>query len=204
MSRQLAEQVARQRGAYLPIVMATIEAETNFRNVIGEYDAATAAFGIGFGQVHLRWHFDTLKTVARELAIPLPSQINPGRDNIANEPFRRLILGNDLLSMHLAVAVIDRKWRAAGGDWDRFTELYVGRGISARDRERRRVIWHRWKGITPAIPVVPAPVAPPARPLPVPARMMPGIELTIALGVIALIVLAIGVKGFSAVRDAFA
>ena len=144
MSQALAERVARERNVSLPIVMATIEAESNFRNIIGQYAAWSARFGIGFGQVHLRWHFSTLQQVARELGVTLPSNVNPMHNDAANEPFRRLLLGNDLLSMHLAVAVIGRKWAASGGNWDRFTEAYVGAGISDRDRERRRIIWNRW------------------------------------------------------------
>ena len=194
MSRELALQVARARGAYLPIVMATIEAETNFRNVLGEYAAATARFGIGFGQVHLRWHFASLQQVARELGVALPSDVNPLGDDRANEPFRRLLLGNALLSMHFAVAVIQRTWLGSGANWDRFTEFYVGRGISARDRERRRVIWHRWLayfGVPTPVPPVAPPVAPPVVP-PVAAD-----EPLIALGffVLVIVLVAFTIKG---------
>ena len=107
--RELAERVIKERGAYYPIVMSTIEAETNFRNVVGEYQAWSAPFGLGFGQVHLRWHFNTLRKVANELGIELPSHRNPMHDLEANRPFRDLILGNPELSMHLAVATIQRK-----------------------------------------------------------------------------------------------
>jgi len=199
VSRELALQVGRARGAYLPIVMATIEAETNFRNVLGEYAAATARFGIGFGQVHLRWHFATLQQVAGELGIALPSDTNPLGDDRANEPFRRLLLGNPMLSMHLAVAVIDRIWRGSGANWDRFTESYVGRGISARDRERRRVIWHRWLAYFGR--PVPAPVPLPApAPLPAPLAPMPAAaadDLLIALGfsLLVIVFIATTIKG---------
>ena len=182
MSQQLARTVAAQRGADLLPVMATIEAETNFRNVLGEYAAATARFGIGFGQVHLRWHFETLRQVAQELDVDLPSQINPMHDDAANEPFRRLILNNDLLSMSLAVAVIDRIWRRTG-NFESFTRAYVGAGISERDMERRRVIWTRWVN-TLAQETTPRPVQ--AAPRPVPATPQQQAE-QIGLAVITLI-----------------
>ena len=167
MSVALAKQVATAREAELLPVLATIEAESNFRNTLGEYAAWSARFGIGFGQVHLRWHFDSLQQVAAELDIQLPSQHNPMHDDRANEPFRRLILGNDLLSMHLAVAVIDRVWRGTR-EFGAFQRAYVGRGISQADLDRRRLIWERWRAAleqTAATPVqaapVPGPVAPP-------------------------------------------
>lgn len=193
MSQALAERVALERGVFRPIVMATIEAESNFRNIIGQYAAWSARFGIGYGQVHLRWHFSTLQQVARELRVTLPSQVNPMHNDAANEPFRRLLLGNSLLSMHLAVAVIGRKWAAAGGDWDRFTSAYVGAGISDRDRERRRAIWHRWLahyGHTPQQrhPQQDAPVpgiAPAARP-----ATLPLVDAFAGYGAILLVVVA--------------
>jgi len=216
MSRELAERVASEKNVFRPIVMATIEAETNFRNVLGQYAAWSARFGIGFGQVHLRWHFDALQTVARDLNITLPSQVNPMHDDAANEPFRRLILGNDMLSMHLAIEVIRRAWRGVNGDWDRFTERYVGAGISSRDRERRRVIWRRWLthfghtyragyrypvyDVAPVTPPAPVPRIPTPPIAERPARVTPVlagstfIENFFAIG--ALFVIAVAILGF--------
>ena len=167
MSVALAKQVAAARGAELLPVLATIEAESGFRNVLGEYQAWSARFGIGYGQVHLRWHFATLQQVAAELDIALPSANNPMHDDARNEPFRRLLLGNDLLSMHLAVAVIDRVWRGTR-EFGAFHRAYVGRGISQGELDRRRLIWERWRAAleqAAAAPVAalppPGPVAPP-------------------------------------------
>lgn len=187
MSQDLARQVARQRGAYLPIVMATIEAETNFRNVLGQYAAPTAVWGAGYGQVHLRWHLDTFRQVARELGVDVPPNLTTRRDDVQRYVIDNIILRNDLLSMHLAVAVIQRIWEGSGSNWDRFTEAYVGAGISTRDRERRRVIWNRWRerlGGEQQIPAPPA-QAPPTPVTPPIGRVVIGDEQYRQVGLLA-------------------
>lgn len=207
MSVALAKQVATARGAELLPVLATIEAESNFRNTLGEYAGWSARFGIGYGQVHLRWHFATLQQVAAELGITLPSAENPGVDDARNEPFRRLLLGNDLLSMHLAVAVIDRIWRGTR-EFTAFQRAYVGRGISQADLDRRRLIWERWRAVleqAAATPVAAAPAPGPVAPPPAgPPQQLTLRPLTAAdherLGV-ALVALAGLVAGLFVVRE---
>ncbi|MCD5384915.1 MAG: S-layer homology domain-containing protein [Candidatus Pacebacteria bacterium] len=150
MSKKLAKEVIEQfqrdgRNVNPVITMATIEAETNFRNVAGEYAAWSAEFGLGYGQVHLRWHFDSLLRVADKLNCDLPSYDNPRHNPEKNKPFAELILGNNLLSMHLAVEVIHKIWtRADVHDFLTFTKAYVGSGISAEDIKRRRAIYDKW------------------------------------------------------------
>ena len=109
--------------------------------------------------------------------------------------------------MHLAVAVIDRKWRGSGGNWDRFTEAYVGAGISDRDRERRRIIWNRWREHFRTAPAAPAPAAPAPAPTPAPGRRVSaavptGMMNAVVIGLIVVVGLIVFGKAWRGVRGA--
>lgn len=172
MSRDLALQVARERGAYLPIVMSTIQAESNFRNVIGAYGRPSARWGAGYGQVHPAWHADDVRDVARRLRVALPAAFAgvpwqsgnqvwdrfERREPVAvavREVIDSIILRNNLFSMHLSVQVIQKIWEASGRDFDRFVRAYVGPAIPPADIGRRRKLLTQWRqtlGERPAAP----------------------------------------------------
>ena len=175
MSQALAKEIAQKRGVELLPVMATIEAETNFRNVLGEYDAPSAKWGGGFGQVHPAWHEASVRAVASRLGVALPVSyatipFRPGQQPWDLYPHDKravairyildeIILKNDVFSMELAVEVIGKKWKQTGS-FESFQKAYVGQKISQRDLNRRRKIWERWeeKLNVPAV-VPPAPAA---------------------------------------------
>lgn len=162
MSRELALRVAREQGADVAVVMATIQAESGFRNVIGGYAAPSARWGAGFGQVHPAWHADDVRDVAARLGVTLPPGFGPvpwrANDQVWDRHARgdptaqavrqvidTIILRNDEFSMQLAVQVIRKKWDGAGRDFDRFLRSYVGPAIPAADIARRKVLLERWR-----------------------------------------------------------
>lgn len=193
MSRELALRVARERSANVPVVMATIEAESGFRNVLGAYGAPSAAWGAGFGQVHPAWHAADVQDVAARLNVQLPPGFGPvpwragnqvwdrfARQDPAAVAVRRviddIILRNSEFSMQLAVQVIQKIWDASGRDFDRFLRSYVGPAIPAADVQRRKRMLERWQR-----ELGQAPVAPPAQ-APAPgydvAQVAGGISIT--------------------------
>jgi len=177
MSRELALRKARERGANIPVVMSTIEAESNFRNVLGQYAAPSARWGAGFGQVHPAWHANDVRDVAARLRITLPADFAavPWREGdqvwdrfargdrtarAVRQVIDEIILRNDEFSMELAVQVISKIWDASGREFDRFLRSYVGPGIPPADVQRRRAMLDRWQrelGQAPAPPPIQAP-----------------------------------------------
>lgn len=130
--------------SYDKIVLATIEAETGGRNVLGDSGNA-----LGYGQVWAKkWHYQKLKKVAGILGVRIPSQTSPIQE------FQKVVLGNDDLSMGLAVQTIISFWEGAGKDWVTFTKRYVGPSIPSSDLERRRKIWMKYSSDTVSLPVV--------------------------------------------------
>lgn len=162
----LAVRISREDRVPTDLVMATIQGETNFRNIRGTI-GAVAPFELGFGQVILRWWFDVFQEVAREMRISIPHQNPFGNWILANhEPHWEIIRKNDELSMRLAVRVIRRIWERAGrvthviriinrkrvrvfipDQWTRFTIFYVGAGVTDGDIERRRGIYRYWQEV---------------------------------------------------------
>jgi hypothetical protein len=134
-------------------MLATVEAETNGRNVMGD-DSGDGPRAFGYGQVWLKWHFAKLEKVAALLNVPLPG---PAPKTVAEEvPFRALILGNDRLSMYLAAAAVAGFWTSSGGDFSTFVHAYVGPAVPDRELERRTALldgWRRSLGATPTAPV---------------------------------------------------
>jgi hypothetical protein len=134
--KELATNEAIKRGVPVPLVLATIEAETGGRNVLGDSGRA-----FGYGQVWLKWHYNTLVKVAQEFRVTIPEKPTTVQ---AEEKFKPLLLNNDALSMALAVETIKGFWLSSGGDWDKFTHAYVGPAIPDKDLERRRAILKKY------------------------------------------------------------
>lgn len=162
MSRELALRVARERNADVAVVMATIEAESNFRNVLGSYAAPSARWGAGYGQVHAAWHSDDVRDVAARLRIALPEHFGavPFREGdqvwdrfirgdrtarAVRQVIDEIILRNNEFSMELAVQVIQKVWNASGRDFERFLRAYVGPAIPPADIARRNRMLERWR-----------------------------------------------------------
>lgn len=123
------------------VVYATIEAETNGRNVASS-DLPNTSYG--YGQATITYWKPQLMAAGKALGIAIPSD---------NKLVRALVLSNDKLSMYWSVEVIKTLWNANGGNWDSFTTHYVGSKIPAADRERRRKIYQKYIG--GAVPKVP-------------------------------------------------
>ena len=175
MSRELAMRVAREQRADIAVVMATIEAETNFRNVVGGYGRPSALWGAGYGQVHPAWHADDVRDVARRLGVTLPADFGQVPWRSGDQVWHRyargdataravrqvidtIIIRNSEFSMQLSVQVIRKKWDGAGRDFDRFLRSYVGPAIPAADIARRKAMLERWRrelGQAPAAPALP-------------------------------------------------
>lgn len=138
--KAMATAEAIKRGVPVPLVLATIEAETGGRNVLGD-----AGRAFGYGQVWLKWHYDKLVKVADEFGISVPGK--PANE-YEEEKFKPLILNNDRLSMALAVETIKSFWLSSGGDWEKFTKAYVGPAIPQKDLERRKAIYEKYSSVS--------------------------------------------------------
>lgn len=121
------------------IVLATVEAE-GARNIMHD-----GGDGYGFGAVHLKWesHWNAMLEAAKQTSVDIPWGSFAVADKAA---LRNKVLSDDWFSMLLAAKVIGIKWAGAGGNWEVFTGYYVGQGIPASDRDRRRKIWQKWQG----------------------------------------------------------
>lgn len=126
----LASAEARANNCPEDIVLATVEAETNGRNITGDSGNA-----LGYGQVWPKWHRTSFEKAGKELGLTVPYDL---------PSLTRLVLSSNQFSMRVAVKVIRDTWSAAGGNWTQFTYKYVGYGISADDFRRRQVIWYKY------------------------------------------------------------
>ncbi len=130
--KNLAVYEAQVQGVDLNIVLATIEAETNFTNKTGDNGNA-----LGPGQVWPKWHTDSFKYAASRFNKTWPSTL---------QEQTRLVLSDDALATAAAVRVIGRNWKAAKGDFRQFSLIYVGPKIPDRDYERRLKIYQKYAG----------------------------------------------------------
>lgn len=126
----LAMSEANTAGCPNDIMLATVEAETNGRNITGDSGNA-----LGYGQVWKKWHMKAFQDAGRELGISVPDDLS----SLTN-----VVLGNNQFSMRVAAKVIKYTWDSVNGNWDKFTEKYVGPKIPDTDRERRRRIWQKY------------------------------------------------------------
>lgn len=129
--KSLATQEANYQSCPVPIVLATIEAETSGRNITGDNGNA-----LGYGQVWMRWHMDCFEYAGRELGISIPTDL---------PSLTILVLGNDQLSMSATVQCIKQFWESAQGNWSKFTYAYVGANIPPSDFQRRLNIWNKYQ-----------------------------------------------------------
>lgn len=129
--RSLATQEANTQGCAIPIVLATIEAETSGQNIAGDNGNA-----LGYGQVWSKWHMDAFNYAGRRLGISVPTDL---------PSLTTLTLGNDQFSMIVAVYVIKSMWESSKGSWSNFTYSYVGPAIPSSDFKRREVIWNKYQ-----------------------------------------------------------
>ncbi|NHN33549.1 phage protein [Paenibacillus agricola] len=134
--QNLAKAEAQYQGCDLNIVLATVEAETNFVNKNGDL-TDTGYNALGYGQVWPRWHMDAFQYAANRFRVELPESL---------EGKRVLVLGNDAFSMAVAVFVIKKTWNGAGKDFRKFSEYYVGERIPDSDYQRRYKIWLKYQG----------------------------------------------------------
>ncbi|MFP3391021.1 phage protein [Brevibacillus sp. SIMBA_040] len=130
--KNLAVYEAQVQGVDLNIVLATIEAETNFTNKTGDSGNA-----LGPGQVWPKWHTDSFKYAANRSNKTWPSTL---------QEQTRLVLSDDALATAAAVRVIGRTWKAAKGDFREFSLIYVGKKIPDWDYERRLKIYQKYAG----------------------------------------------------------
>lgn len=133
--KNLAITEAARQNVQANIVLATVEAETGGRNIVGDSGNA-----LGYGQVWPQWHiaaFDYAADVLNLGTIP---------HDLAS--LTALTLGNDQFSMCVAVYVIKGYWNSAKGNFRQFSLGYVGPSIPNSDYERRRKIWERYSGDT--------------------------------------------------------
>ncbi|WP_088832736.1 phage protein [Paenibacillus tyrfis] len=130
--KSLAAAEARDQGAELNIVLATVEAETSGTNILGDSGNA-----LGFGQVWPKWHMDAFRHAADKYRLQLPD---------THSGLQKLTLGNDAFSMCVAVYVIKQVWNGSGKDFRKFTLTYVGPAIPDHDYQRRLRIWLKYQG----------------------------------------------------------
>ncbi|MGG3012303.1 hypothetical protein ABEO98_22815 [Brevibacillus parabrevis] len=127
---------AQLQGVDLNIVLATIEAETNFRNIVGDNGDS-----LGPGQVQPRWHNDAYVWAANRFHLVWPSN---RKDQTA------LTLSNDQFATAVAVRVIGKTWKGANYNFRKFSEYYVGAKIPDSDYQRRLNIYLKYTNGTAA------------------------------------------------------
>jgi hypothetical protein len=139
----LAIEAAKKVGTPPDVMLATVEAETNGRNVMGDDQRdGQGPRAFGYGQVWLKWHFTSLEEAARILGVTLPG---PAPKTAAEEvPFRTLILGNNELSMYLAAVVVRNYWSGAA-DFSDFVHSYVGPAVPDAEVDRRTALLANWR-----------------------------------------------------------
>lgn len=123
---------AQLQGVDVNIVLATLEAETNFTNKTGDSGNA-----LGPGQVWPKWHTDSFRYAANRFQVAWPSTL---------QEQTKLVLGNDALATAAAVRVIGKTWKGAKGDFYWFSKYYVGDKIPQSDYERRLKIYQKYVG----------------------------------------------------------
>lgn len=130
-----ARSIAKKYGVPIPLMLATVEGETDGRNETGDIkDGVPHSFG--YGQIQPQWEAEQIHQAAKECGQP-----DPGEDPGALGQF---LLDNPECSMIAAALVIKRYWQETGGDYDVFLKKYVGPRQSAKDRARRWAIYKRW------------------------------------------------------------
>ena len=128
----MATNEANFQGCNVAIVLATIEAETNGRNIPGDSGNA-----LGYGQVWHKWHMYAFNYAGKRLGIVVPTSLSA---------LTTLTIGNDMFSMIVAVNVIKGIWGRSNGSWANFTYSYVGPAIPKHDFDRRKNIWSKYQG----------------------------------------------------------
>jgi hypothetical protein len=131
--RQLAVQEAQRQGCDINIVLATVEAESEFINILGDNGNA-----LGYGQVWLQWWKQQFIEAGQELGV------NPPVNSLVD--MQIFTLQNDEYSMAVTVKVIKIVWLGSNKDWNKFTLSYVGIGIPPDDYSRRKAIWDKYNG----------------------------------------------------------
>ncbi|MFC3768355.1 phage protein [Paenibacillus sp. GCM10012303] len=130
--KNLAIAEADYQGADRNIVLATIEAETGFRNILGDNGNA-----LGPGQVWPKWHMDAFRYAADKYRHTLPSEL---------AGLQKLTLSDDAFAVCVTVYVIKRVWNGSGHDFRQFSLSYVGPAIPDSDYTRRYNIWLKYQG----------------------------------------------------------
>ena len=131
-AKDLAINEANYQNCDVNIVLATVEAETSFTNILGDSGNA-----MGYGQVWVAWWRAAFEYAGRRLNIPVPTDL---------ASVQQLTLGNDQFSMIVAINVIKSVWLSSGKNWDKFTHSYVGSAIPDSDYNRRLRIWEKYEG----------------------------------------------------------
>lgn len=130
--KSLAIHEAQVQGVDVNIVLATIEAETNFTNKTGDKGNS-----LGPGQVQPRWHNDDFVWAANRFRIKWPSTL---------QEQTQVVLSNDQFATAVAVRVIGKTWRASKQNFREFSLIYVGKKIPDSDYQRRLRIYQKYVG----------------------------------------------------------
>jgi hypothetical protein len=126
----MAIQEANYQRCDVDIVLATIEAESQFINILGDNGQA-----LGFGQVWPAFWRSSFDYAGERLGIPVPNDLSS---------LQELTTLNDAFSLIVAVKTIKSVWLSSNKDWNAFTLSYVGVNIPAADYSRRKAIWDRY------------------------------------------------------------
>lgn len=134
--KSLAIQEAQTQNTDVRIVLATIQAESDFKNILGDNGNA-----LGPGQVWPHWHNDAFIYAANRFGIAWPSDLSSQQT---------VVLDNANLAVAAAVRVIKKDWDSSGHNFHSFTLSYVGPHIPQSDYDRRYKIWLQYQNITAA------------------------------------------------------
>lgn len=130
-----ARSIAKKYGVPIPLMLATVEGETDGRNMTGDIKNGVPQ-SFGYGQIQPKWEAEQIHEAAKECRKP-----DPGEDPAALGQF---LLDNPECSMIATALVVKLRWQEASGDYDVFLKKYVGPSQAAGDRARRWAIYQRW------------------------------------------------------------
>lgn len=130
--KNLALSEAQTQGVDSTIVLATVDAETGGRNILGDNGNA-----LGYGQVWPSQWPQAFEYAAKRFQVDLPATLY-GK--------QQLTLSNDAFSMAVAVYVIKSVWNSSGKNFRQFSLHYVGPAIPDSDYQRRYKIYLQYQG----------------------------------------------------------
>lgn len=143
---KLADKIAKKYEIDPAVLKAVVEAETNGRNIKGDYSKGEY-HAFGYGQVWPELHEWMFLKAMRDAGLEISQDKAKDFQYLGEQ-----ILQNNAVSMDVAALAVKMYWEKTGKmddfsdeHYKKFTRKYVGSNISSKDMKRRCDIWEEWK-----------------------------------------------------------